>query len=910
MSRVAIAQFLATESLSTLLKVTGMGAGVLAAAELPLQWPLVGRHDELDLFEADLSDPRSHGMLIHGAPGVGKTRLADQCLAVARRAGRNVARATASEGSRLIPLGALAHLLPRGLGDERVDLVTVVLSVRPLLDEQMTDGPLVLFVDDLHLLDVTSATLVSQLADAGLIFLLATVRASTDVPAAVDALWQRGRIRRIDLDGLDRTSTDTLLHLVLGAPVEGAAVNELWNAGQGNVMFLRELVLGAIDRGHLVRQRGVWRLIGPLVTTARLQDLITARIGSLPDESIKVLDVLAVWEPIGLAALEQLVGSEQLEELDRLGLLSITRDRRRQRVRLAHPLYGEILRARMPVLKSRRLVLEQVARIEGYGARRREDASRIAAGRLEVLGTADRDLLVRAARLARYAHDFPRVEQFARAAIEQEMSPEVGLLLGEALHEQDSYEEAEKVLSAVEPDAVDDLFVHIIEIRTRNLMWGLRGLEDALTVSRQARGLVPTGPCGQELTLNEAMVLAYAGRPREALALLDSLEPSPPGRSKAIRDLAEVQALAAAGRCATAVELARIAFQEQSSLTEQVAIPAAGTHIVNQLYALTECGRLAEATELATTVYHGLDASAGSDSFIWIAHNLGRNALLRGKPLTARRWLLESLARCEQNRVVGPTRLVLSALGVAHAYVGDVAAASAAALELERLPTFGFHAPEQELGRAWSLVLTGDLPGARSILRAASELAAERGFVGSEAWLLHDILRLGDATGVVDRLAELADLSEGDLVATYAAHAGSLASGRPGELVDVVDRFERIGALLLAAEAANEAAQAFQVAGDRRAAAALGVRSMALSEACEGARTPPLVARVVVVPLTPRERDIAALAARGHASKEIADRLFLSVRTVNNHLQSVYSKLGVSGRHELAAALAEMAEDS
>ena len=70
-----------------------------------------------------------------------------------------------------------------------------------------------------------------------------------------------------------------------------------------------------------------------------------------------------------------------------------------------------------------------------------------------------------------------------------------------------------------------------------------------------------------------------------------------------------------------------------------------------------------------------------------------------------------------------------------------------------------------------------------------------------------------------------------------------------------------------------------------------------------GARTPGLTVPVTVVALTPRERDIASFAARGLSSKEIAERLYLSVRTVNNHLQSVYSKLGVAGRHELPDAL-------
>lgn len=55
--------------------------------------------------------------------------------------------------------------------------------------------------------------------------------------------------------------------------------------------------------------------------------------------------------------------------------------------------------------------------------------------------------------------------------------------------------------------------------------------------------------------------------------------------------------------------------------------------------------------------------------------------------------------------------------------------------------------------------------------------------------------------------------------------------------------------------------------------------------------------------LTRREREIASLAARGMSSPEIARTLFVSVRTVDNHLQRVYAKLGISKRSELAARL-------
>ena len=317
---------------------------------MPLQWPLVGRHEEIELFAATLADPRAHGFVIHGAAGVGKTRLADQCLALADAQGRNVARATAIESARSIPLGALAHLLPTGIGDERCDLVAVMSEVRPVLQAQALNGPLVLFVDDLQLLDTTSATFVGQLVDADLVFLVATVRADTPLPAGLDSLWLRARVRRIDLDDLDRAAVDTLLHLVLRGPVEANTVTEIWTASRGNILFVRELVLGAIDGGHLVFQHGVWRLVGALVTTPRLRELVAARLGALEPAVADALDRLAVWEPTGLSALEDVVGGECLEVLDGAGLLAVRVEGRRQIVSLAHPLYGEILRSRMPGL--------------------------------------------------------------------------------------------------------------------------------------------------------------------------------------------------------------------------------------------------------------------------------------------------------------------------------------------------------------------------------------------------------------------------------------------------------------------------------------------------------------------------------------------------------------------------------
>ena len=62
--------------------------------------------------------------------------------------------------------------------------------------------------------------------------------------------------------------------------------------------------------------------------------------------------------------------------------------------------------------------------------------------------------------------------------------------------------------------------------------------------------------------------------------------------------------------------------------------------------------------------------------------------------------------------------------------------------------------------------------------------------------------------------------------------------------------------------------------------------------------TPPSAAS----PLTPREREVAALIADGRSNQQIAEALILSVRTVERHIENIYAKLGVSGRTARVAA--------
>ena len=137
-------------------------------------------------------------------------------------------------------------------------------------------------------------------------------------------------------------------------------------------------------------------------------------------------------------------------------------------------------------------------------------------------------------------------------------------------------------------------------------------------------------------------------------------------------------------------------------------------------------------------------------------------------------------------------------------------------------------------------------------------------------------------------------------------HARAAAEPDGAGLLTVAEEFADLGMALYAAEAAAAAIPLLRAARAAQTAAASELLT-ALVARCDGAQVHTLA--VPQPTLTTRERQIAKLAAAGVPSKEIADQLYLSARTVDNHLLRVYAKLGVAGRAELAAALRVLPDD-
>ncbi|HYK31844.1 MAG TPA: AAA family ATPase, partial [Streptosporangiaceae bacterium] len=490
------------------------------------RWPIVGRRSELEIFEQALGSGERAGLVIHGRAGVGKTRLADECAAQAAAGGYPTERVVGSRTTALMPLGAVVGLLVDGLGQPDVDgqLHTAVLFERTRrgLLERHEGRRLVTVADDVSLLDDVSLALLGYLARQKTIFLVATVRTGEPVPDLLTDMWRGGSLDRIDLRDLSRTNLDTLLHLTLEGPIEAGASLRFWEVTQGNPLYVRELILGAIESGALVERSGVWHLEDGLPPTGRLQDLVEQRISGLSEQARDVVELLALCQPLEIGYLETVAEPDVLEQLERVGLVTIAVAD--GQVSLAHPLHAKVVRDSMPRLRVRGILLAQARRLEAMYPVPGPAALRIAVWQLDGGERPDPGVLIRGAHLARDAHDFRVVRRLLEAVPGDLLDALGSLLLGEALYELGMFDAADRVLaSGQELPASEHVALRLAVTRVKNANWGLCQPEAALAINAAAKAAVTSEPLVEELAADEAAVRMFSGRPDRALAVLEQI---------------------------------------------------------------------------------------------------------------------------------------------------------------------------------------------------------------------------------------------------------------------------------------------------------------------------------------------------------------------------------------------------
>jgi len=289
----------------------------------------------------------------------------------------------------------------------------------------------------------------------------------------------------------------------------------------------------------------------------------------------------------------------------------------------------------------------------------------------------------------------------------------------------------------------------------------------------------------------------------------------------------------------------------------------------------------------------------------WTGSTLGLIRCTEGQLADAAS-LFREAASCFETLGHPGQRWGLGGLALATGQMGDAETSAAAITELDSTRPTPVRMMDVSLmrGRAWALVASGNLSGARDELLHAVKMGRLWGQSAGVAAALHDLVRRGEGAPVARQLQDMAPMVDGGLMAARVTLARAVISGGLPDAAEASERFASIGALLFAAEAAALEGRLAITAGLPRRAAAAGARAAALARQCGNPRTPGLIAAPPdAAPMSRREEEVAHLAARGHTTRQIADLLCLSTRTVDNHLHRAYSKLGVSSRKELRTRL-------
>ncbi len=871
------------------------------------RWPLVGRGEELSRLTAALVAGR--GAVITGPAGAGKTTLAMMCLQLVRDREMSVVRTTATHVSQRLPFGALAPILP----DPGVDRLSrdghgqLLRFYTRAVTARAGGRPLVVFVDDAHLLDDGSATLVHHLALTGTATVLVTVRTGEPAPDSVVSMWKDGMAERVEVGALGDAAIEELLVTVLGGPVDTASVRQLADHSRGNPLYLRELVTGAVQTGALAEAGGIWRLrAGGLRLTARLAELVALRLGDLSDAERAVLELLALGEPLGQARLDKLADPTAVAALERRGLIASRRDGRRVEVWLAHPVYGDVVRAEITALRERALARSLAEVDEATGGRRREDTLLLASLRLAG-GGGSAELLMAGAAAARARHDQSLTERLARAALAEGGGFEARFMAAEAAHFQGRPGQAERELAALAADAASDAErARVALVRYDNAFFRQGREADSRLLADGADAV--TDPFWRdELHSRRLLGMGMSYGPQAPVEAGQALLQRPGSGPLTAAHAVVCYGLLRLGRLDEAVKLL-------SPVLESQAMPAADESWDKwalygiAVYALIYAGRLGEAEEALTRAWALVVDQPTAETRGSVAHWLAAVHLEQGRVGSAFRRAAESytlsqqLGRAVRSRWPGG----IAAQALALAGQAGRAAETLAALDVLGLSANLYNETDLLQARAWAAAAAGDLPGARDQLEAAACLGEQIGDLIGATSALHGLARIGRARHVAARLADLAGEVDGDLVAARAAYANAIAAKDSEALEKVAGDFEVLGANLYAAEASAEAAILLRRAGRTRDAAAKEQKAARLLARCEGAVTPAVQAITARVFLTSGELDAARQAAAGRSSRQIAAGMHLSVRTVESRLQKVYEKLGVCGRHELDGALADL----
>ncbi len=835
------------------------------------------------------------GVLCTGDVGIGKTTVLAE---IARRASERGVHVLAFQGRTAqadVPLSTFAlHTLrfqPRNgerhsIGDVRDHFLQELQGRRNLL-----------VVDDVDLVDATSLNVVQSLVDATGCGLVCSVRPGVPAGRWRNLLARGQPLARVPVETVGIRGVARILEDHLEGAVDMSLIASITAWSGGNARAVLALADAAVWAGTAARVDGSWAELAGL-DEVPLEMVADAFCAPLAPAEVAALETLAWFGPLELPYALRLVGTEGLQRLMTLERISTYRTHGGQSVlvAVAPPCLAHAVRLGMDVVRRDDLLERFSATFEG-----------------PTVTTLPQWWTV--SEHPRSSEDEP----IPLDAVGSEPIPVVTeRLAAQTVLRRDAWRAAPSVATATalleslmnggaQPDEVDDVFATTpvgtgedlftdVEFVVKRAQWiAFREGDVAQGIAELASFLDEAGP--YEPLLRAQMLALDCARVGTAALLAASADfPREPVRENAWFALLRGGLLLENGRPAEALEMLLDwdldADRDTGSVIDQLRVLRGDALLLD--------GQVVEALrysqECLAQAYDRLDPLGIR------MHSRGvATALLFYGDSTAAWQVLSTVLRLGPPGAVNVSyyQRILSMAAVLRARQGDLHLASALVQQLTSLP------------RVFPLVLDAMAPWAQAqLLRAQGQHAeagqlmwaagVERrdlGFPGSA--LLCWLLRSQACTP--EELTELLAIWEQAPIPVLRPlldlHV-QMSQGDPERVLDALAASGPVGGRWLIGAAVTVIAEGRQQAG------ASPLTSQELLE-----RTGPEVAEAAAAAgvvtedpaaLSDRELEVALLARSGLTNREIANRLYLSVRTVENHMYRTLRKLGLSSRAELA----------